>query len=518
MQEGNLPSVSLALVEAGRVSYTAAFGVQDVTTRQAATPSTVYKVSCITKPVTALAFLQLQEQGQLQLDAPVTTYLPWFTIQNPFADATPITLRHLLTHTAGLARGPYLEHPPTPLDQMRALADQTLLFPPGAVYKYSNLGYLLAQGVLEAVMDMPFAAYMAQHVLGPLHMTASTFTPSQALSREMAIGYTETHYWSLLGKHRPLTVAPAFPLPTAAGELYTTATDYARFLASALTPERSLLSAPSQQAFLSLQYSNPKQPQNGTGLGFQIRTRGGLSVIHHSGSNSGYSALVVGFPRFQCGGVILTNRSSGYAALSNILDAAFQTMLPQKALPTEDASSYARYTGTYRCGDHVIHVEKNRSALSYRYRGEVVDLLPKSKQSFFQQSGPFSNYILRFSTKQNPSASCHAGPFYFVRDGAPALSSRPIPEHWQRLTGHYQYAPFCCIEVFIRRQRIYLLFAPLHETPLEPVTPYRFRLKKGPFIGEVAHFCCEASGAVARLEVAGMVFHRYAPEHESEVS
>ena len=100
----NQPGLSVAVVYDQELVWSAGFGHADMAQQIPATPETIYRIASITKLFTATAVLQLRDAGKLQLDDPVRKHLPWFNIQNPFGDAPPITLRHLLTHTAGLPR------------------------------------------------------------------------------------------------------------------------------------------------------------------------------------------------------------------------------------------------------------------------------------------------------------------------------------------------------------------------------------------------------------------------------
>ena len=186
---GNPPGLSLVVVKDGKLVYNRAFGLADGPSQRAATPETVYHWWSMTKIVTALAILQLHEQGRLNLDDPVTVYLPAFQVQAP-TGSQPITIRHLLNHSSGL---------PDPVPGMMGwvhytddLVNQTALvnrhlppynklkFAPGSKATYTNLGYMVLGAVIEAVSGQPYDAYVTDHILRPLGMaqTGFLYTPT----------------------------------------------------------------------------------------------------------------------------------------------------------------------------------------------------------------------------------------------------------------------------------------------------------------------------------------------------
>ena len=149
-----LPGVSLSVVHDQELVWAAGFGWADVERRIPATPDTRYRIASITKTFTATAILQLRDAGRLQLDDPLTKHLPWFALASKHADAPPITIRHLLTHTAGLPREaafPYWTDFvfPTAEGLREGLTRQESVLATETQWKYSNLGLALAGDVVR---------------------------------------------------------------------------------------------------------------------------------------------------------------------------------------------------------------------------------------------------------------------------------------------------------------------------------------------------------------------------------
>ena len=241
----------------GKLVYSAAVGMQD---REQGVPmslDTRFRIFSMTKPVTSVAVLILYEEGKLQLDDPVSRFLPAFERSQVFvgvdADGKPrteparqpITVRQLLAHTAGLGYGPGYDQgspiaadwdafnlwgPQSADDKMRALAALPLYFEPGTGWRYSYatdvLGHLVA-----VVSGMPFADFLQQRLFGPLGMTRTGFSVPPADAGRVATAYRRKADGKLEPAGGPLATPPTAPPPFASGGagLISTAGDYLRF-------------------------------------------------------------------------------------------------------------------------------------------------------------------------------------------------------------------------------------------------------------------------------------------------
>lgn len=182
MADFPVPGLELCVVKDGSVVYNKGFGMADVDEGRSATPQTVMGLGSVTKSLTAMAIMQLAEQGLLDLDAPVTTYLPAFTMADErYQD---ITVRMLLSHRAGLPDSPAfwpdpLEPGVNGLDEaVNSLATMRLLYAPDANFTYSSYGFSMLGAIIEAVTGKPYATYMQENWLTPLGMTHAGFEPA----------------------------------------------------------------------------------------------------------------------------------------------------------------------------------------------------------------------------------------------------------------------------------------------------------------------------------------------------
>lgn len=227
MGEQRIPGLAIALVDADQVLWVEGFGHLDGPDSAPVTADTIFSVQSMSKLFTATAVMQSVAAGRLDLDEPITTYLPEFTVHSAFElhPERSITLRMLLSHTAGFTHeapvGNNNELDPGDFDaHVRSISDTWLRFPVGSGYAYSNLGIDLAGYILERVEEKPFAEIMRDSLLGPLGMTNSTFDRAMIRSTaDRAVGHIDPY------PDPPLDV----PM-TAAGGLYSSAADLARFL------------------------------------------------------------------------------------------------------------------------------------------------------------------------------------------------------------------------------------------------------------------------------------------------
>jgi CubicO group peptidase (beta-lactamase class C family) len=301
------PGLAVALVHRGRVAWAAGYGVADRTTGRPVTAATRFQAASVSKPVAAWGVLRLVESGRIGLDEPVVGHLRRWRPPRSAFDAGGVTVRRLLSHTAGLSVHGYVgqptDRPPPPIEA--SLAGESgdsfpveLLDAPGRRWLYSGGGYSVAQLLVEELTGRPFARYLQAEVLEPLGMTASSFewsrTADTACPHDAAGGRVPDF---------------AFAEQAAAG-LTTTAPDLGRFLAAALPgpggepPGRGVLSPAGVRLALTADPATDGRWGLGYGLGL---LPGGDRLAYHEGANRGWRA----------GLALLPDREAGIAALAN---------------------------------------------------------------------------------------------------------------------------------------------------------------------------------------------------------
>src|SRR5579872_3603291 len=219
MADKGIPAMSIALVDDQKIVWSHGYGFADPATKKPATAQTVYRVGSVSKLFTDLAVMQLVERGTLDLDAPITKFLPDFKPVNSFGK--DITLRMPMSHRAGLVREPTVGHyfdpdEPSLAKTVQSLNRTELVYAPETKTKYSNAGVTVVGFVLEETQKQPFARYLYNKLLDPMEMKHSRFEKDPELLKELA----KAKMWTYHGREFD---APTFELGTIpAGSMYTT--------------------------------------------------------------------------------------------------------------------------------------------------------------------------------------------------------------------------------------------------------------------------------------------------------
>lgn len=193
------PGLSLVVVKDGEIVYQKGFGLADGPRNIPATADTVYNQWSMVKPITAVAVLQLHEQGLLNIDDPVADYLPFFEVQYPSESSETITIRHLLNHSAGFRNNvPEIigwihfdgdpEWNQTELIKEKLPDYAELDYEPGSQGVYTNVGYMVLTAVIEAASGQTYQQYMIDHIFGPLGMDQTNWIYTEAMIANEATG------------------------------------------------------------------------------------------------------------------------------------------------------------------------------------------------------------------------------------------------------------------------------------------------------------------------------------------
>lgn len=307
MDKHNLPGVALAVVEGDEIVYLKGYG--QAARGRPMTAETPLFIGSVTKSFTGLAITQLAEAGKLDLDAPVRTIIPWFSVADETASAQ-MTVRQVAHHASGLSDAGYNRWlpPDTSLvEAVRSLSDAELTAPLGEAGQYFNLNYSILMLVIEQVSGMSYADYVQANILDPLQM-AQTYT-----SVEAAQGLAQGHN-RFFGLSVPFPqIHPDYAL--GAGYLISTAEDMAHYAMAMLNEgrygEAQVLSADGM-ATLHTPAALPNFPY---AMGWFVDQRDGFRQIFHGGTNRCYQAHVALYPGLERGLVLLVNQGHTTDAL-----------------------------------------------------------------------------------------------------------------------------------------------------------------------------------------------------------
>jgi CubicO group peptidase (beta-lactamase class C family) len=360
---------AVSVIEDGKVVHAAGYGMADVVHAEKIMPATVFHVASLSKQFTAAAILKLAKAGKLSIDDPVRKHLP----EVPDF-GTPITLRHLLTHTSGLRDQVDLLHLAgwrlfqdrvTDGDVMALVERQKELnFPPGTGYSYSNTNFTLLAQVVGRVAKQPFVEFTQAEIFKPLGMTASHFRNVHGeVVKNLAVGYW-TNDRGVLGQSSTNydTVG--------ATSLLTTVEDLTRWDAIFHDP-------PPEWQEIVAEMQVPAKLADGTpvnyGLGLRRATYRGLDIIGHTGFDAGYYAELLRLPAQRFTAISLCNhvQAAPWTFNRQIVDLYLESRLAPPPVPTVPPEALARRVGLYFNpeGERLIRVTLSQGKDKLRFGG-----------------------------------------------------------------------------------------------------------------------------------------------------
>ena len=303
MEKYKVPGVSIAAVENGKLAWTAVFGVKAAGMEQPVTPETIFEAASMTKPVVTYVALKLVEEGKLDLDRPLHLYL-----DKPYLENEPeyekITARMVMNHTTGFP------------NWRKKGEGLKLLSAPGTRYTYSGEGFVLLQEAMTKITGQPLDVLVKERLFDPLGMKNSSLVYRNNFG-DFAEGHTK--------EGAPKSKRTLYRKPNAAYSLYTTPSDYAKFLIEMMKSDRSAPHSLSKETIAEMlkPASPPKdlaplkrRNTGGTGvarfgLAWTVETAVSGPRYSHSGSNPGFRCFSEFDPAAGYGLVIMTNADSG---------------------------------------------------------------------------------------------------------------------------------------------------------------------------------------------------------------
>ncbi len=309
MKEGDVPGLSIALIQETGVFWHQSLGVKSAETKEPVLESTVFEAASLSKPVFAYAVLKLVDSGKLELDKPLASYLSDAYVQND-KRANLITARMVLDHTTGF------QNEVTPGRPLK------IYFTPGEKFSYSGEGFLYLQKVVERITGTPLDAFMNKTVFEPLGMTSSSFAWQDRYGTLKANGHKSS---GAVVQMRKPTVARSY------SGLHTTALDYAKFVKAVIngtglrkeTTEQMLKAQVrlDEGCTSCIEHSSGRlSPSLSWGLGWGLeRTEHGVAIWHWGDNNGEFHSFIMAYPKEKVGIVIFTNSGNGLSIIPEIV-------------------------------------------------------------------------------------------------------------------------------------------------------------------------------------------------------
>jgi CubicO group peptidase (beta-lactamase class C family) len=460
MERGKVPGLAIALVKGSEIVWSKGYGYADLESTAPITPSTVFHVQSVTKPVVATALMQWHERGRFGLDNPANSHLGPVRIQNEWEDRVPVTVRHLLTHTSGLPV--YIgaltrpETGPRSLEEYLA-AVATTVRPPGEDIVYANWGYDTIGYLVGLFAGEPYDAYLDEHVLQPLGMRSSAvgWAPEGA---PVATGYFLS---AIDGQHHGVD-PPAWETrpPGAAGALLSTVEDLGRFLIAHLNggeyEGRRVLSERTVSDMHSV-HAAAGRPCSGMGLGFRVDRTSGRRLVCHGGDGTGSTTFIGAYPEEKVGVVLLMNLGRAQTTRSVIANAALRLLagdyrphdyeaLKAGSMPEEWARITGNYLSTYWDVETALTIEGGTPVLTatgpflVSNGGAKSYLEPAGEDIFRACDGACDGFELAFDYGDGGKAARFYGgvyPFRFERTGDIVACQEPVVDEEAVLVGRW---------------------------------------------------------------------------------
>lgn len=406
-EESDTVGFSAAITNGDEIVWTYAYGETGGANSAPVTHETPFRAGSVTKTVTALAVLKLVDEGLLDLDAPISTYLPDGLFTNQWEDTDPVTLAHLLEHTSGwddLHFQEYLDYPADmTLEQGLHInpRSRTSRWRPGLVSSYSNAGPAVAGRIIEIVTGRTYSEYVETEILRPLGMGDAGFDvhDETALPSFSAEGVRFAHH--------DIWADPA-------GGLSASARDLTQVLEALMNDGAPVISPESYERMQTPSTSLTADAgiQIGEGLGLYIQYRNGHRFQSHSGAIDGYESQIGYLPDIGLGYVALINTNDGAAfsaARRMIFNALTRDASAPGATEAQDLPPFSGIEGFYRPGTTRNHtffaldrhlgaarLEVRDGALVERnllFRDETV-LWPVGENTFSAEGAPVATHAI----------------------------------------------------------------------------------------------------------------------------
>lgn len=467
MKKHKVTGLSIALVDGQEIVWAYGFGFADLANNIPAKPETVYRAGSISKLFTAIAVLQLAEQGKIDIDQPLQTYLPEFSIKTRFPDAVPITPRTIMTHHSGLptdwAKGMFTYNISN-LSKLRKeyaqlvheIKDEYVAYPPNFVFNYSNLGFSLLGHMVERVSGKEFINYMDKSVLAPCGMTHSSFWLTPDIESLLSKGYeNKKEARHIYGRDLP------------AGALYSNVLDLGRFMmmvfAGGKAEDQQILRTKTLTEMLCQQNRNiPLDLDFRIGLGWFLDWTGknldyAGTVVLHTGDVGAFCGVLMILLEHKLGVVVLANSPAAPMVIDIAIEALKSALKSRAGVspPERDLSSsnsipqeeIKKYKGVYSTGWGIISFEMKGKTMKAKLWGRSFKMVPDADRQFSLRYlllgfipinvGQLKDVRLSFSEVEGREivALYQNGMIQWIGEKIPRIR---IPKSWQDRLGTYE--------------------------------------------------------------------------------
>jgi CubicO group peptidase (beta-lactamase class C family) len=494
MNAMNIPGIAVALTDGEKLLRIATYGYADVAARIPITPEMLFEIGSISKSFTSIAILQLWEEGRLDLHEPVSRYLPWFEIRS---DYEPITLHHLMSHTAGIIQGAVFLGDPR--YEVWALRETEATAPPGAYFHYSNAGYKILGVVVEEIGGRPFRDFIRERLLDPLEMAGTEPLITNETRERLAVGYEDFYDDRPPAPNRPLAPARWYAYVAGDGNIASTPADMAVYMRMLINhgqgPRGQILSQESFDQMTSKVIAVEEEGRDSFyGYGLEIQERNGRTLIGHGGGMVGFHSHMLVDMTDNLGVAVLIN-GPGEGSEEEIAAYALQLLhgaLHDQALPAIPSieptrvENAAEYAGTYRAlseagrgaGSPTLTLSAQGDRLVLHYGSKPLTLEPRGADRFYVDHPDFALFLLCFGREKGQVVEAFHGSQWYTNQHYTGPTTFDDPQAWDAFPGQYHASnpELPDFRIVQRKGVLTLIYGSGAEEPLIPLDGAVFRL------------------------------------------
>ena len=517
MVDKALNAVSIVLVKDMEILWARGFGVEDLNKSTKADANTVYRVGSVSKLFTDIGIMQLVEKGEVDLDAPITDYLPEFRPRSRFK--REITLRQLMSHRSGLLREPLVgnyfdDDEPTLEATVKSIIDSDVIYAPESKIKYSNGAIATVGYVLEKLKGEPFASYLRKNVLLPMGLTHSAFEPLPDITDRLA----DATMWSYDGR---VFDAPTFELGMSpAGSMYAPVVDLGQFMKVLFNdgkgPNGPVIKKETLQLMLTSQFNDGKDQRHnvGFGIGFSLSEQGGYKRVGHGGAVYGFSTQLYALPEVKLGVAVTSSVDVTNTITRRVATYALDCLLAVengKPLPDYEKTSSVNEKTVALLVGHFVSDNGKRLKLFNKYG------------TLYMENDRFQTRIRQLNGRLvTDSQISYGSPIDYDEDGRTVtmgstvynrekyLKPMPMPNAWQGLIGEYGWN-HNILYIYEAYGKLTALIEWMEKDILTEVEKdvFAFPVKGGMYHGEKMRFKRDRNGIATQVQIEnGPIFFR----------
>ena len=511
MKASCTPGMAVAITSRQGLLRLSTYGYANKDSRDPVTPQTLFGAGSIGKSFTAVALLELRDSGKVDLQAPVSRYLPWFKVNS----STPITAHHLLTHTAGL--------PDMRMELMSTryqafwLTQSPVPFEPGKQYHYSSSGYDVLSLLIATLNGKSFGESIQQGILVPLEMNHSEPVFTTRIRPRLAVSYEPLYDDRPADSRSPLVTSNWYEYGGGAGSEAVTAEDLAAYLRMLLNrgagPHGRVLSEESFR--LLTQHAVPRGPNRYYGYGLEVSEENGHVLIGHAGGVQGFRSMMLGDLDDGLGVVVLVNSPLATNMVAQFVLRAVQAACHRRPLPNLPAvdqpftvANATEFAGKYTAQDgSALIFQAKASGLDMLYQGQTIPLEARGRDIFYCPHADFNLFLLRFGREKGVVTEVSHGQNWYANERYPGRRIFEYPHAWNAYSGHYRTATRHHINfrIVLRKGTLFMVGAGGDENALIPLDAGRFRVADLP---EWLRFDTVVNGQALRVNYSGSDYHR----------